>query len=407
MIHKSLILKIISQTITILSILVFATVFFPKAIGFVTALSLLWSLVIFIYLKPEINLSQNDLFFIIGLTAYPIAIFIATLISNGKWSGLSYPIYSILIIPIVLIFREFIARNTFIKFFPFAIAFSCIISFIYSYYETLILKIERSGLYLTNPIVFGQISGLNLLIILILIFYRSYKTMFAIPLLIIAIMPLYLSGSRGAWLGVLIVLIGLSFWYIKKSKKIGINYLLYVIYPSFLITLTTNERVSLALKEINMYYSGYKTTSIGLRLEMWKIAFNEFISHPIAGIGYGQFQHMLKNKVTNDFLFQEMKDFNHLHNQAIDTLLNFGLIGFSGLIVGTLSIILMFLNILHNAIDKKTQIFSLIGICSILASVIFSLTQPLFAHSISVLYFYMLLALCYCISSESEIRIQK
>ena len=156
------------------------------------------------------------------------------------------------------------------------------------------------------------------------------------------ILTIMLHGSRGAWLGLpLMIALVFTTFYKSSSKKC------YLILSMFIIFLSINALIpnSPIFNRFSKFKNDYQSiqvkeykNSTGIRLLLWKNSLALFQTHPIMGVGiYGIEQ-------SNDKLFAEKKlpqSFQHQHNIVFHEMAAHGLLGLLGL-MGTFTAALCF-----------------------------------------------------------------
>lgn len=91
---------------------------------------------------------------------------------------------------------------------------------------------------------------------------------------------------------------------------------------------TVQNRIGLAVSDIELYYHGYKNTSIGLRLYMWEGAVKLFLENPVIGVGTGGYKKaMMKYKDNPELQYRPQP-----HNSFLYMAVSFGIVGLFSLI---------------------------------------------------------------------------
>ena len=218
---------------------------------------------------------------------------------------------------------------------------------------------------------------------------------------IFGVLASLLSFARGGWVGVPILLLILIFLYRHLlSKKLlllgGITFLCIIS-----VVLTTNNklvnRLSEAQYELKLYLSGDdKVSSIGERLDMWKIGSKAFLEHPISGWSLKELDYYKKDLSDKNIVTKASISFSHLHNQFIDELAKKGILGG----VAILGIFLVplcsfyrkqkkFLN------NKKIKLLTTLGIVHVLSTMSYCLTQAFLTHNSGNIFYFFVLFLFY------------
>jgi O-antigen ligase len=184
-----------------------------------------------------------------------------------------------------------------------------------------------------NAAVFGNLAVSMFFIILVFFQHESFKhKVFTIAILLIGLLAIVESGTRGAWLSFLLLLgVYLYFFYKQKVKLSAKSKMITVLIFVVVISIGGfnqyfTDRVNLAHTEISNWFLGdQEPSSVGLRLEMYKKAVNNIQYVPFFGHGY---------RTSNIVLFQDdtgsmgkiAVGFNHLHNAYLTNYYNGGIV---------------------------------------------------------------------------------
>ncbi|MEX0387379.1 O-antigen ligase family protein [Spiribacter onubensis] len=144
----------------------------------------------------------------------------------------------------------------------------------------------------------------------------------------------FLSGSRGAWLALgPALIIGLwAAWRLGRARR----YLL--IAPGVLALLVAavylhpasgvEQRVTSAIHQLERYVEGSnRSSSVGLRLEMWRGTARLFAERPLTGWGENAYSERLQALGEAGVIHARASRFTHAHNEWFNTLAKKGLIG--------------------------------------------------------------------------------
>jgi len=140
----------------------------------------------------------------------------------------------------------------------------------------------------------------------------------------------FASGSRGAWLG-LVAVVGVSGFLLilrlRMSWKVTVPFVL-VLTLGLLALLQTpqvQQRIAHGQSDMHQYFSGGKrTTSLGLRLEMWRSAWDGFIENPLTGMGAASLGERWQG-VEHDYHLVSFSP--HVHNDFLEAAHSRGLLG--------------------------------------------------------------------------------
>lgn len=157
----------------------------------------------------------------------------------------------------------------------------------------------------------------------------------------VAVLALLLSGSRGPLLYLFISLFFLILFTRQYSSKIIKSFLLPII---IIIVAVSSYQESFVRKRFDLIQSdiiGYlnsnvdselRNTSIGLRFESWKGAFNIFLEHPVIGIGVGSYSEGIKQQIELGVLNKNTQRIGHAHNDYLQYAAERGVFGVLSLI---------------------------------------------------------------------------
>ncbi|MDB9864869.1 O-antigen ligase family protein [Candidatus Thioglobus sp.] len=215
-----------------------------------------------------------------------------------------------------------------------------------------------------NAGVFGNLAVLLFFIVLAFSFsqHESLKhKVFSFIALLFGLVAIVGSGTRGAWLSFLLLLgIYIFFLYKQKNKLSKKSKIIVVFVIATLITFgsfndSLKDRSQIAYTEINSWISGNRApTSVGLRLEMYRLAFEKIEDVPFFGHGY---------RTSNVVVFENSTTpggrlsytFNHLHNTYLTQYFNGGFVLLAALLLLLFVPLIIFLK--ANSQDRENPIF--------------------------------------------------
>ena len=218
-------------------------------------------------------------------------------------------------------------------------AVSALILGVFSIYEVYYLKFEyaRGNYYSIGVSDYGVLYSFLVLGYLLQFKKNDSHQFFLIISILSGLYASYLSGGRGGWLAIPVLIFILLFltwkYYSKKSKKIIIVGLLIcsttLVY--FMPQNVTN-RLELIVTEINLFSQDpSKFSSVGNRLNLWRNSLIIFSENPFFGVGLGDFD-IENNLLVQKGLSPANLKTGHAHNIFFDALATIGLIGFTTLV---------------------------------------------------------------------------
>jgi len=214
-----------------------------------------------------------------------------------------------------------------------------------------------------NPAVFGNLSVSLFYIVLVFSQKESFKhQIFTILSLSSGLFIIIASGTRGAWISFLLLLVAYLYFFYKQKPKLNTKskFIIVLIIIGALTFFSLNQsftdRINLAYVELTNWVSGNKTpNSVGVRLNMYEKAINNIEDVPFfSGHGY---------RTSNIALFQNETSslgklsvrFNHLHNAYLTNYYNGGIVLLGGLLLLLFAPLILFLK--ANIQNRENPVF--------------------------------------------------
>ena len=251
-----------------------------------------------------------------------------------------------------------------------------------------------NGIY--GPIIFGDLAVLLAVFSLIFALTNRNKFWVGINLLgaVLAMLAVIYSGSRNAWLAVIVsltilpFLIGTrtTFWRVS-SGYIAIFAVAIIMIISTPHTITS--RFGIAADEFKSYFhhnfsadneKNY-TTSVGARLEMWRSALIIIKNNPLLGVGPGNMglamNELVEKGMARQAVYRNPAEVRgiHAHNAYFEVMGTQGVIGFIALLLMLFYPLYVFVH--NRRYDRR---IASLGIVLISGFMIFSLTEVPFIH---------------------------
>jgi O-antigen ligase len=289
-------------------------------------------------------------------------------------------------------------EQQFYKIFILAASYTLLLAIYIVYYQ-----VPRSQGVLESPIILGNLGVLFGVVSLIISFAVKGWTWKALGILFFfsGITLSFLSASRGGWLAIILALLTiLSLVQVEgRIKKahivIFILSLLTLLLYLFWDFLPIQVRVEQAIQGFKSYLEGDYRSSVGYRFEMWKAGWYGFLDKPWFGWGFTNYNEVFKKYLElglvrgNGNLL-----FGHPHNDFIQILVEFGLVGFIIVMSAFIYPLIFFLKQAFSYPKHHIQVLylALIGIIMIEAIFEFMLTNR-GVTIIYVFYFYIVMTL--------------
>jgi putative inorganic carbon (hco3(-)) transporter len=235
---------------------------------------------------------------------------------------------------------------------------------------------------LENPNLFGAylVMIISLLSAFLLMEKEKKKKIFFSLILLVLLLCLALTYSRGAWLSLGAIVLGLTFFY---DKRFGLLFLLIPIVLAFYHGQMVERFLSL--------FSG-EDTSVGLRFALWESTMAMIEEHPLLGIGWGTY--FLAYPEYNFFIQDEHVLIFHAHNMYLNMPAEVGIPGGLAFILTFFAQGFLSLKIYRESENLFSQSIGLGGLLMVMAMAMIGMSDHvLFGRSISFC-FWTLSSLC-------------
>lgn len=256
----------------------------------------------------------------------------------------------------------------------------------------------------TNPNPYGLYAALIFIFVYIynLINTRTHKLYNLIPLIIIGLLPIMISQSRGVWISTILSLIIIHIVRINFSIRNISIYIITILTISFALYSipTVKNRIEATKTEITSLKHHNLSSSLGVRIQVWEDSIPLIKENPLFGLGT-KLKEINNNRFENKEISQDSYYYsrNHLHSQYFEFITKQGFIGFF-IIIGA---IIFPLIIMRKDNDDFVKFCAISFLC--ILSINFITEVPF--NWINFTYTYLILILCltlqsYC--STKEIR---
>ncbi len=261
-------------------------------------------------------------------------------------------------------------------------------SAIFAVLQRVILDMGRVEGYMHHAISFGDLSlAMGLLSLCALSEFRKTNlVMLPFASLACGLLASILSGSRGGWIALFFVLLPLLYYgrgIHGKSIMLAISAALVLFAVAYAIPATgVAHRIEQAFSEVSLYFNqGNATTSVGIRLELWKASWIMFSSHPILGVGRDQFFPTLQMLAQQGVLpVSPALEFSSSHNDILHFLATGGLLDLSFLLFMYVAPLRIFLAVLNHPEGRSSSAApaALAGVFLVMCFIGFGLTDVMF-----------------------------
>ena len=265
-----------------------------------------------------------------------------------------------------------------------------ITSTIYVFIQVYILEVGRS--WDINPLPYATfIASIAILTFYFLLESKNIKQRIQWLLIFIStLLPLFYSQSRGLWLAVAVTILVLLLKSILTKNKI--TWLFILIVTIITLTLmtqldTVTKRVEITKNEVLQIFNGNLHTSIGARLQLWQAAPHLINDSPIIGLGDTHVERK-KELAKQNIISEQIIIFTHYHNQFIDAVVRYGVIGLS-LLLCTIALPIYYF--FKNNSEHKWP-----GALIVLIYTIASLTDVPFHHAQTLTLYFLIIYITLC-----------
>lgn len=323
--------------------------------------------------------------------------------------SLENPLRMLLMLPLILAVMRFGLR---IRFICAGLAVGMLAAALVVAWQYHVLGVARPGIHY-NPLLFSEIamSAFAVLVAASLVIRGRWVILYVAGSFA-ALYGVILSGSRGTLIAIIPIIVFLLWWNWRHGapRQLSSGCRAFLI-PAILIILgvilISNgqflRRIELGVKQTADYFeSGDASTSVGLRLELWRSAWLAAREYPLLGIGgRSNRQAFIEDKIAKGELKPNVPMKRHAHNDYFNTLQNRGA---PGLILQLLIYALPLL-IFWRGLDqaKGDQLFAALGgMLMTISYMTFSLTEVPMYNGLPLIFFIITTSLLIGIVKNSQ-----
>jgi O-antigen ligase len=243
----------------------------------------------------------------------------------------------------------------------------------------------RAGNPFTNPIPFGDTALLLAFLAAVprrqAMIPPAWERLVCILGLAAGCFASYVSGSRGAWIALPVMLwLLVSHLRWQRSVTRGVRIGLAVVATLGLMGLATTPivqgRIADAVSDFHRMERGDVGSSIGMRLQLWEASWEIFMENPLLGVGRGQLDTGLRSLAEQGRASAEIVN-AHAHNELFSTLAEMGLLGVVALLLLYFGSAIYFWRYRH-ADDPIVSAAAIMGLMVTFGTIVFGLTIDVF-----------------------------
>lgn len=217
------------------------------------------------------------------------------------------------------------------------------------------------------------------------------------------------SGTRSGWVAFPVVtVIGLyAFWRPLIQRKILFALTVAVVAVGFMAASQVDlveRRTAVAVSEFVDYYEdGRNSTSVGLRLDMWKAGIGAFKQNPLIGSGPTGTDQVVDELIAGGEIHPAVRDFRHLHNQYVEVMARYGIVGLVAYLLLLLVSLRLFMKKTRSDVPQ-VQALALGGSFFVTLHAIVNLTQSMLERNIGVTMFVFMVVFVWAILKREEAK---
>ena len=356
----------------------------------------------------------------LAMAALPLAVFIGQW-ANDRWGWPYYDAVSRFLLSTAIFFslRRIPAQKLMIVWYGLVIgAFSsAMVAVVMPHNWGSDDGVARIGSSFVNPIHFGDIALTLGVLPLFGLGWRSDggavrrhgDLIWAVLALMAGSYASILSGSRGGWialpvfaaLALLINRSDVSKFHLGWSALGSVVLLgsIWLALPEF------RHRIDLVASNLKAFDRGHESTSIGVRLQLWKAAWLIFTQHPWFGVGMGGFKEWMGPMQQAGLLTPMAADFGRqeVHSEILSRLSQLGLVGLCAILAVYVVPVWLFWHRLRCA-DPASRAAARMGLAFVVGFVVYGLTVETFDLTMTAAFYALttavLLAAAYPLNSQ-------
>lgn len=210
-----------------------------------------------------------------------------------------------------------------------------------------------------------------------------------------------LSGSRGVWPGLAIVLVvGLIVsggrarklsWAVLAALALG------VLASVWIAPLAQQTRVQELFSDVDRLREGDNESSLGARVELLELAAQTFAAHPLTGVGVGSFDKAVKAtpQCAPPAPRTGFCRLGHAHSDGFEWAATMGLPGLIAILGIYLVPLALFARRLRDRSTARSRSTALAGLVLVLVYITCGMTQSMFAHQLVASFYAVMIGVLY------------
>ena len=272
-----------------------------------------------------------------------------------------------------------------IRWFWIGLCSAAVVTGLHALVQRLVFGLDRAVGFTHHAITYGDMAlALGVMSLGAMSELRHSKLAWLAPAgLLFGLTGSVLSESRGGWVALLLVAaVLLGYGRAVHGRRIvyGLLFMLLLAALAYAVPASgVAQRLALAGTEVSGYMAhADASTSVGIRLELWKASWLMFTSHPLLGVGREAFHPALQQLAQQGLLQQSPAlAFSSSHNDVLNFLATGGLLDCSFLLLMYGGPLWFFHRVLRNPVHPQRPA-ALAGLILVMCFIGFGLTDVMF-----------------------------
>lgn len=259
-----------------------------------------------------------------------------------------------------------------------------------------------------NAIVFAEIV---LMLMILAVFCRpAGRWRWVIGALLLGTACIVLSGSRGVWPGLMLVLVVMvlgSGWKTSRVRVLVLGGVVAAVAVLVLVmpVLSSRTRVTELHRDIDRYERGDVDTSMGARLELLSIAQQTFVQHPLTGVGMGRFDSVIQTLPECRNKDKKLCHLGHAHNDLAEWAATLGTPGLLTIIAIYALPLWWFVGLIGaSGLRRQPRGAAWAGAMLVVAYILCGQTQSMFAHQLTSSFYAAVVGILMGLSLREAVR---
>ena len=336
--------------------------------------------------------------------AFFFSIVISVILSNNPIQGIHRIGSNIHFLVAPFVAYGIYKSNVDLKHIVIAIKLSIIVATVYAIHLYSGGRLEVNA---DSPTLYGFIMALFGFMTIIDVWTQSKKEkLFSIFIFFLAMYSVVLSGTRIAWLMCVVLFFSAMLIWSIRGHLTRKGLLLILIALAVVSVFSMNnksfiDRIDGAFQEVKDYSVDSDTNgSVHLRFSMWSGGLTAFKQKPIIGYGYHNTGLAASRHISGPYTKGFIKGQKMLHNDYVNSLVGFGILG----LLALMALLLLPLTLFFKRLKAEKECArSAIGVLFIIALLVFAITDSIYSHSVMRSFFVFFLGVLLPVATKEYV----